>query len=123
VEIMCSRVRSVGEVRVQSWSLINRLARAAKKLAVMWGLAIVSVLIPVAHFLLVPGFVVAGFVFAFTAARQRSAVLGGEGTCPACGKLFSISKCVDEWPLTDVCEHCQAFLRIEKLQVPSESCA
>lgn len=82
VEIVCSRERTRGEVRVRSWSRLNRLARAAKTLAVFLGLALVSVLIPVAHFLLVPGFLVAGLVAAFTVARQRGTVLGGEGGLP-----------------------------------------
>ena len=118
MEIACSRVRTVGEVRVQRWTFVNRLARAAKTLGVLWGLAIVSVIVPVAHFLLVPGLLVAGCIVAFTVARQRSTVLGGEGTCPACSKLVAISRCGDEWPLTDSCQHCHAFLRVEELRAP-----
>jgi hypothetical protein len=121
VEIVCSRARTVGEVRLQSWSPSGRWARAAKTLAVLWGLAIVSVLVPVAHFLLVPGLLVAGPIVAFRIAHERSMVLGGEGLCPACGKVVSISRCADEWPLTDMCQHCQGFLQIDALQTPNES--
>ena len=121
VEIISSRERTRGEVRILSLAPHGRVARAAKMLALMWALAIVSILVPGVHFILVPGFLVAGPVLAFKVARERSLVLGGEGTCPACGELVPISKGAEEWPQTDVCLHCQAFLRIEELQVPNES--
>jgi hypothetical protein len=118
VEIISSRERTRGEVRILSLPPSGRFARAGKTLALMWGLAIVSILVPGLHFILVPGFLIAGPVLAFTVVRQRSVVLGGEGTCPACGELVPISRGVEEWPQTDVCMRCQAFLRIEEPRAP-----
>jgi hypothetical protein len=120
VDIVSSRERTRGEVRILSLAPSGRVARAAKMLALMWALAIVSILVPGLHFILVPGFLVAGPVLAFKVARERSVVLGGEGTCPACGQFVQMPRGAEEWPQTDVCLHCQAFLRIEELQVSSD---
>lgn len=43
----------------------ERLKRALIVLAKCWGIALVCVLIPIAHFILVPGFLIAGFVMFF----------------------------------------------------------
>ena len=61
----------------------ERLRRGAKLWATLWALAALSVLIPGAHFVLVPGFFVAGPIAGWLRTRQTRGVLGGEGACPA----------------------------------------
>ena len=109
--------RASGEVRIARWDKRARLLRAAKAWATLWVLAVLSVLLPVAHFVLVPGFLIAGPIVAFKRLRQESGVLGGEGTCPSCGKGMSIDVHADEWPLYAICQGCRASARVEKLDV------
>ena len=104
---------AAGEIRFQHWDRAARLLRAAKAWAVLWGLAVVSVLIPVAHFILVPAFFIAGPIAAFRRFRQESGILGGEGLCPACGGRIVIEAHADDWPLFDICGVCRASVRIE----------
>jgi len=106
---------SAGEVRLQSWTTAERWARAAKSLGTLWLLAAVSVLLPVAHFVLVPGFLIAGPIVAFLTGRQSSGVLGGAGVCPACHGETALGASKVTWPLFDVCVNCEAQLRVERL--------
>lgn len=105
---------AAGEVRVERWERPGRLLRAAKRWAALWGLAALSILVPVAHFVLVPGFLIAGPIAALVRYRQQSGVLGGEGTCPACGETMTMDAHEDEWPLWEICPACRASVRIEK---------
>src|SRR5262245_9384591 len=71
---------------VESLSLSRRLVRAVAVLSACWGAAIISIFIPVAHFFLVPGFVVLGVVGAILRSRERDRLLRIQGTCPRCGR-------------------------------------
>jgi hypothetical protein len=64
----------------------ERVARTAAALGACWGLAIVSLFIPVAHFILVPTFVIAGIAVAVLRMREDTRLLGVRGTCPRCGQ-------------------------------------
>lgn len=55
-------------------------------LAAAWLAAVVSVFIPVAHFLLVPGFFIFGLYLLFHNLRLRTSVAEVRGTCPDCGR-------------------------------------
>ena len=63
----------------------QRLARTLGGLGMFWGLAVLSVFIPVAHFVLVPTFVVAGIVMAIKRAREDRRLILVRGACPRCG--------------------------------------
>ena len=84
-----------------------------------WGLALVSVIIPLAHFVLVPAFLLAGPVGAWIISTQVSAVLGGESVCPDCGAFLRLSATSDSWPLTDLCAQCQRRVKVEKVAIRS----
>jgi hypothetical protein len=64
----------------------ERLARTAAALGACWGLALVSVFIPVAHFVLVPTFFVAGIAVAVARAREATRLLAVRGACPRCAR-------------------------------------
>lgn len=73
-------------VTVRTYDGRARAWRAARVLAICWGLAAVSVLVPIAHFLLVPAFFLAGPLLAVPKLRERASVLSARGRCPACGE-------------------------------------
>src|SRR5258708_5675775 len=62
----------------------DRTRRALKALGACWGLAVVSVIVPIAHFVLVPGFLALGVVLATRRARETASVRAVEGHCPRC---------------------------------------
>jgi len=63
----------------------QRLGRALAGLGMCWALALGGLFIPVAHFILVPTFVVAGIVVAIKRAREDRRLLLLRGACPRCG--------------------------------------
>ncbi|HXY67811.1 MAG TPA: hypothetical protein VEH62_00080 [Gemmatimonadales bacterium] len=63
----------------------QRVRRAAKGLAGFWGAMVVSVFIPVAHFVLVPSFFGIGIWQFFRRLRRRDLVRGAHAACPDCG--------------------------------------
>ena len=72
--------------KVMSQTPGERMARTAVALGAGWGAALVSVFIPVAHFILVPTFFIAGIAAAIARARENTRLLGVHGTCPRCAE-------------------------------------
>lgn len=62
-----------------------RLGRALSGLGMCWALALGGLFIPVAHFILVPTFMVVGIVVAVKRAREDRRLLLLRGACPRCG--------------------------------------
>ncbi|HZS32876.1 MAG TPA: hypothetical protein VFC42_05810 [Methylomirabilota bacterium] len=73
------------EVTIVTLGPGRRISRAAAALGICWGLAFPAVFLPVAHFVLVPGLLLAGPVLAVIQLRQRRRVVRIHGTCPRCG--------------------------------------
>ena len=71
-------------VVIEPLGLAGRLVRSLGILVACWGAAIVSIFIPVAHFFLVPGFLVLGVVLAVARGRERERILRLHGICPRC---------------------------------------
>src|SRR5438874_13795365 len=70
VEVTGYSGRTVATVMVVSYERAQRVQRALRGLATWWGAALVSVLIPIAHFVLVPSFFLYGV---YTFARRLTA--------------------------------------------------
>jgi hypothetical protein len=100
-------------VRVRRHDSRQRTARALRVLGACWGLAVVAVLVPVLHFVLVPGLLLAGPLLAVQRLGERVTVVGARGECPGCGapQTFTLAMAPTErMPLR--CEACgrQVFL-------------
>jgi hypothetical protein len=63
----------------------QRLGRTLAGLGMFWALALGGLFIPVAHFILVPTFVVAGIIVAVKRAREDRRLVQLRGACPRCG--------------------------------------
>lgn len=63
----------------------RRVRRALTGLLGFWGAMLVSVFIPIAHFVLVPSLFVAGLYQLVRRLRVHELVRGAHGTCPDCG--------------------------------------
>lgn len=107
-----SEARSV--VYIRSLSNGERTVRALTTLGMCWALAAVTILIPVAHFVLVPGFLLAGPVAAWLRYRPRSLVLGGVGSCPGCDTEVVIPSQAEHWPLSATCDGCMESLELSE---------
>jgi len=62
----------------------ERTVRALKGGGALFGLALLSIFIPIAHFVLVPGFLIAAVVFALSRMREDASIVALSGTCPRC---------------------------------------
>jgi hypothetical protein len=63
----------------------ERVGRAFAGLGMFWALALGGLFIPVAHFILVPVFLVAGVVLAVKRSREDRRLAEVRGPCPRCG--------------------------------------
>lgn len=76
---------TTAQVRIDVLSPRERARRAALALAAGLGLALIALPIPLVHFLLVPGALVAGIALAALRLRQRETFRSADGCCPYCG--------------------------------------
>jgi hypothetical protein len=65
--------------------------RALKMLGLMWVLAVVTIFIPIAHFVLVPGFLLAGPVTAVMRFRVAEMTETVQGECPTCNQAMTVA--------------------------------
>lgn len=102
-----------GTIRIQHWGRSDRLRRALRASGICSLFAMIAVFIPLLHFVLVPLLILAAPIVGFVLYGQESAVLGGEGKCPACGADFLVAKSANKFPLNDLCTSCQGSVRIQ----------
>jgi hypothetical protein len=79
-----------GVLRVRKFSERERWWRALAMLGFMWGLAVATAFIPLAHFVLVPAFLIAGPVTAVLRYRAGEHVEVATGECPTCGRVTTV---------------------------------
>lgn len=95
---------SVGTLHVRRFNATDRLLRALAMLVAMWLLALITVLIPVAHFILVPGFLAAGPIVAYMRYRVTEVNERVVGACPTCGQEMTVTlDSSDRLPLWTYC--------------------
>lgn len=104
---------SRGVVNIITWSKKERTRRATKMLGICLGVGLFCVILPLIHFVLVPGMIIAGIVLFLRLLKQETLVLGGSGICPECKATFTISRGKDLFPMAEVCESCRANLSID----------
>jgi hypothetical protein len=92
-ETVHARLRGFGVPPTSSTIVVEhlaagqRLARAAVALVLGVAAAAVALPIPIVHFVLVPGSLLLGLIFAGARLTQRDIVRSAEGSCPFCGAL------------------------------------
>lgn len=107
---------SEGTIRLHTMNSSQRMGQALKKLAMFWGIALFSILIPVFHFVTVPLFFCLGVFFFYRGYKSEGVVLGGEVSCPHCNQKVTIKPTAIEWPLSEICQSCARVLRIQLVQ-------
>jgi hypothetical protein len=106
--------RSEGFVEVELFHQSDRMKLILKKLAMFWSIALLSVLIPVFHFVTVPLFFFLGIFFAYRSSKSEGRVLSGQTRCPHCQTEVIVKEAELQWPLSEICQNCARVLRIEK---------
>lgn len=111
---------SPGELHVEVYDSNDRRKRAIKVLLICWGLALASLPIIIAHFVLVPGFFIAGPVFAYRNYHTLSLPKKITGICPSCGQPIELQlESSDKLPMWRYCSACNTSLHIESVEPTS----
>jgi hypothetical protein len=82
---------TVAHVELNSLSLADRVKRAATIFGLGVVLALIAIPIPLVHFVLVPGALLAGLVLAIVRLGQAEVFRTATGRCPFCGQQQSLS--------------------------------
>ena len=106
--------RVAGEVRRMRVAPAARKAAGLKALGLCWALMVVSVFLPLAHFVLVPLFGVLGPVMYLVKSKEAARILGGSVGCPAFGTETELGEQAESWPLLTNCAGCGLRLTIEE---------
>lgn len=106
--------KTSGKILLKVFSKSERTKRSVLTLAGFWLLAIFSVLIPVAHFVLVPAFLLLAPFLAYLKWQQDAGIIGGECFCPECKEKLALGSMKLKWPLTTSCLSCKATIYIQK---------
>lgn len=102
-----------GTVTIRAFTREERWRRALRGIGTWWGLALVSVFIPVAHFVLVPSCVIYGAWQCVHRLSTSELASGARGTCPDCGheQAFEVAA---RWhaPQAVTCRSCGRGLQL-----------
>src|ERR1700758_2736685 len=102
-----------GTVTIHEFDREQRLGRAFTGLGKWWGVALLCVLIPVAHFVLVPSFLAYGLWQFFQRLGTAELATDARGTCPDCGTEQALDL-APRWraPQPVTCRQCHRGLRL-----------
>jgi hypothetical protein len=102
-----------GSVTIHTFDREQRMRRALAGLGKWWAVALFSVFIPVAHFILVPSFLGYGAWQFFQRAGTVELATDGRGTCPDCGFEQAL-ELAPRWrvPQPVTCRRCHRGLRL-----------
>lgn len=103
-------VNSWTELGLAPLTSAERWKRAFKVLGITWGAALLCVLVPVLHFVLVPLFIVVGLALFYRQLSFRMLLDAGRLPCPACKTEFQTKQVAFNWPRYERCTHCQCEL-------------
>lgn len=100
----------VMEVRVVGFGL--RAWRAVRALGICWAFALVAVLVPFLHWVLVPALVLLGPVVAVRAFANDRQVSGGGGPCPVCATVLTFARSAKPEAFQQTCPGCRLSLQV-----------
>ncbi|MDH5544273.1 MAG: hypothetical protein OEZ43_01705 [Gammaproteobacteria bacterium] len=102
-----------GQMHYTAFTSADRTKRAVLSLLACWLIAGVTLFIPIAHFFLVPAFLIAGPVLFFLRIKQDDAKEKAEGTCPNCDQAITVAlENTDKLPKRTYCPSCDKAIEI-----------
>jgi len=93
----------------------SRVKKILQNVFGLWGIGALCILIPLAHFVLVPTFLVLGIYFGFRALGYRYQIRSGSFACPNCENLISVQNSWFKDELRLRCESCGTQIVVEKI--------
>lgn len=96
----------ITEMKIRPLSVSERLKNSARSSALMLALALVSILVPVAHFILVPGFLLLMLVMGALEFRKKIEVSELSVKCQTCETLVDLSTRTSQDLLMKDCPGC-----------------
>jgi len=78
------------EMHVMAFTQQEQKMRALKSLMGFWAIAALCILIPIAHFILVPGFFIGGIIVASRRWKTEQEGIDASGPCPECNNKICI---------------------------------
>ncbi len=106
-----ARPPTTAELTLEPLSLRQRLGRALTRVGVCWAVAVPCVLVPLLHFVLVPGLVLLGPLLGALAFRATVVVTSERVKCPKCEQDTPIEPGTTGWPVGLRCAHCSTTFR------------
>jgi hypothetical protein len=103
-----SHIQKDGQVQLKRFDQRRRMIRAGKMLGFCWLGALFAVPLPIVHFLLVPGLLLAGPLAAMFLYQRKEEITGGTALCPSCDAPLEIQRCAAKWPISETCSKCHA---------------
>jgi hypothetical protein len=103
---------------VDTFDRSARLRRAFKGLGGFWGAMVVSVFLPVAHFVLVPSFFVVGIWQFVRRLKTVERLRGAHGRCPDCGAEQDFELSSSRFPQSVTCGGCHRGLTLAASEGP-----
>ena len=106
--------RQEGIARIRTRDAGERRARALRAVGVCVLLSAFSILLPIAHFVLVPGFLIAASVVGVRRLREHASIVGLSGVCPRClePRRFAVKEAFGDAVSTS-CEKCSFAIDVE----------
>ncbi len=107
IELHARRQTSGGILYTQYFNHRERWRKAVRALLMTWLLAIVSLLVPMLHFVLSPVLLIAGPLLAWHQYRLKQYTLAAEGECPLCHQFIRIElESRTQLPHWNICPQC-----------------
>ncbi len=107
--------REDGVFIVNEFDSSERMMRAVKMLLAMWGIAAITLFIPLAHFILVPSFLLAGPIMAYSRYSMQQASESITGKCPVCHEAITFKlEAKDRPPIWKPCPKCATPLHVNE---------
>ena len=109
-----SNMNTNSEVAIIHLTKWERIVQALKILLLCWGIALLCVLIPGLHFILVPGGIILGIILFFKKIKLQEVLIQGPLICPECNLEFQAESTAFNWPKHEVCLHCGVEILLRK---------
>ena len=112
-------ISTEGLLRIKHFDQTDCIKRALSRLGLCWLLSIGSIPIIIVHWVLVPGFFIAGPIMAVLTYRTKQINDHTSGECPVCKNAFTIKfEAKENLPKWTYCPNCNDPLHFASCQNP-----
>lgn len=109
---------TTGNGLLQKFSNSERFARTLKLGGIWIFVILLSALVPILHFVLVPLCLLLSLIFTYSTYVESGQLVKGEFPCPKCQKLNLLANESDDWPKQRRCCACGFLLTLSKTTGP-----